>query len=105
LKILVIGDEDLSLPFRAAGCEAKIARDGKEGRKILLESIEEGYGIIFIAESIATGCMDVISQVSETKNLPLISIIPDVIRGEVGAAEERMRQLVKRAVGIELPEG
>ena len=106
LRILVIGDDDVSFPFRASGCEAKQAKNPEEGRKALIEAIEgkEEYGIIFIAESIARDCMDVISQISEAKSLPIVTIIPEILKVERGAAEERIRQMVKRAVGIELPE-
>ena len=104
LRILIIGDEDLSLPFRANGCEAKYVKNPQEAKKVLLESATDQYGIIFIAESIAKGCMDIISQTSEMKTLPIITIIPDLLREEKGAAEARIKQMVKRAVGIELPE-
>jgi len=105
LKILIIGDRDASFPFRASGCEARHVEDSKEGRKALFEAAEKGeYGIIFVAESIAKDCMDLISQLSETKSLPVITIIPDSLEVKKGAAEERIRQMVKRAVGIELPE-
>lgn len=103
LKILIIGDRDLSLPFRATGCEAKYAKDPQEGRKILLDSKDGEYGIIFIAESIAKECMDIISQISETRTLPVVTIVPEVLEVEKAAAEERIRQMVKKAVGIELP--
>jgi len=104
LKVLIISDEDVSLPFRANGCEARVVRDFKDARDILLNSVDKGYGIVLIAESIARGCMDIIAQISETKSLPVITIIPDLTGKGAGAAEERIRQLIKRAVGIELPE-
>ena len=102
LKILIIGNEDLSIPFRAVGCEAKYVENPEEGKKILFESAKQEYGIIFIAEFIAKECMDLISQISETRALPIVTIIPDTL--EKGVAEQRIRQMVKRAVGIELPE-
>lgn len=104
LNILIIGDRDLSLPFRAAGCQARYVEDPEQGRQVLLDSVNEDYGIIFIAESIATECMDVISQISETRTFPIVTIVPDITRIEEAAAEERIKQMVKRAVGIELPE-
>ncbi|MBE0477805.1 hypothetical protein IBX65_01630 [Candidatus Aerophobetes bacterium] len=104
LKILIIGDEDLSLPFRATGCEARYVENSREGRKVLLDSTNGEYGIIFIAESIAVECMDIISKITESKPLPIITILPDVLKEEKAAAEERIREIVKRAMGIELPE-
>ena len=104
LKILIIGNEDLSIPFRAVGCEAKYVKNPEEGKKILLESARQEYGVIFIAEFIAKECMNLISQISETRALPIVTIIPDTLEKEKGAAEQRIRQVVKRAVGIELPE-
>lgn len=103
-KILIIGDKDLSLPFRATGCEARQVKGPEEGRRVLLDSADNEYGIIFIAESIAQGCMDIISQISETKTLPIVTIVPEVLEVEKAAAEERIRQIVKRAVGMEIPE-
>lgn len=104
LKVLVIGNKDISLPFQANGCEARVAENSNEARNILLESIEKEYGIIFIADSIARECMDIITQISETRALPIITIIPELTGEGVGAAEQRIRQLIKKAVGIELPE-
>jgi len=104
LKILIIGNEDLSIPFRAVGCEAKYVESPEEGKKILFESVKQEYGIIFIAESIAKDCMDLISQISETRALPIVTIIPDTLGKEKGIAEQRIQKIVKRAVGIELPE-
>ena len=103
-KVLVISDEDVSLPFRANGCEARIAESLDEARDILIKSVEGEYGIIFIADSIARKCMDIITQVSEERALPIITIIPDLTGKGAGAAEDRLRQLIKRAVGIELPQ-
>lgn len=104
LKILIIGDEDLSLPFRTVGCEAKYAKDAEASKKILLESTtgDGGYGIIFIAESIAAGCMDTIEQIAEHHTLPVITILPDVLKEEKTVADERIQEIVKRAMGIEL---
>lgn len=104
MKVLIIGDRDISLPFRAAGIEANFAENVQEGRKILLEAIEKDYGIIFLVESIAQGSLDIIDRISETRSLPIITIIPDFGREMPRAAEERLRQLIRRAVGIELPE-
>jgi vacuolar-type H+-ATPase subunit F/Vma7 len=104
LKVLIIGDRDVSLPFRTMGIEANFAPSREEGRKILLEAIKKDYGIIFLVESIAQECLDIIAEISETRSLPVITIIPDLTREVPRAAEERLRQLIRRAVGIELPE-
>lgn len=102
LKVLVIGDEDVSLPFRAMGIQAAFASRPEQGRNILREAVEKDYGIIFIGESVARGCMDIVREVSENRTLPVITIIPDFTPGVEEAAERRLRELIRRAVGLEL---
>ncbi len=104
LKILVIGDEGVTLPFRAVGIEAVFADNFKVARQALFEAAKREYGIIFIAESVAQGCLDLIREISESKALPIITIIPDLLLKEKGAAEQRLQELIRKAVGMELPE-
>jgi V/A-type H+-transporting ATPase subunit F len=103
-KILAIGNQDFTLAFRAMGCTAHVVQSGEQGRDMLLTSLTQEYGIIFIAESIARLCMDDISQLSDTTSMPIVTILPDTFQEEKGAAETRIRQMVKRAVGIDLPD-
>ena len=101
---MVIGGRDFTLAFRAAGCQAQIVESGQQGRKALLNSLDKGYGIIFVAESIADLCVQDIANLNNSSSVPIVTILPDTFREEKGAAETRIRQIVKRAVGIDLPD-
>lgn len=103
-RVLIISDKDVSLPFRAMGIETSLVQNAEEGKKALLEAVNKGYGIIFLVESIARDLLNIIDQITENRNLPVITIIPGFGREVSKAAEERLRQLIKKAVGIELPE-
>jgi len=64
LKVLIIAEKETSLPFRGTGVEAIIPSSQAEEAKILRNSFRGDYGIIFVAESIAKRCLDVIEELS-----------------------------------------
>lgn len=104
LKMAVLGDKETSLLFLSMGLDLLICPHPQEGHSMLQEAFKKDYGIIFVAESIARECMDVIEGLSEKKILPIITIIPDFTRRFPRVAEARLRNLAKRAIGMELPE-
>ncbi|MCK4418519.1 hypothetical protein KAV79_01820 [Candidatus Aerophobetes bacterium] len=103
-KIALVADKHTSLPFLGVGINTVICEESKEVKKIFQELFEQDYGIIFITESLASKCLDVIEELSDKKPSLIITIVPDFGGGALGAAEQRLKNLIKKAVGMELPE-
>ena len=105
LKVAIIGDKQTSLPFLGIGVDAIISEEIEEARRKLRKLFEEDkYGIIIVTQSLAAKCLDLIEDLNERKSLPHITIIPDST-GEVSeVAKKRLRNLIRKAVGMELPE-
>lgn len=104
MKMAVLGDKETSLLFLSMGLDVLICPRSQEGRNMLQEAFKRDYGIIFVAESIARECMDIIEGLSEKKAFPVVTIIPDFTRRFPQVAEARLRSLIRRAIGMELPE-
>ena len=106
LKMIIIADRQTSLPFLGIGIDIVINEEIGGVRRTLHKLFgEEKYGIIFVTQSLAAKCLDLIEKLSEKKSSPLITIIPDS-RGEAsGIAEQRLGNLIRKAVGMELPSG
>ncbi len=104
LKMIIIADRQTALPFMGIGINIVINEE-MEGVKRTLHKLFEGekYGIIFVAQSLAAKCLDLIEELSEKKSFPLVTIIPDSRGGASGIAEQRLRNLIRKAVGMELP--
>ena len=104
LKMIIIADRQTSLPFLGIGIDIVINKE-TEGVKGTLRKLfeEEKYGIIFITQSLAAKCFGLIEELNEKKSFPIITVIPDS-RGEAsGIAEQRLSNLIRKAVGMELP--
>ena len=104
-KMVIIADRQTSLPFRGIGIDVIISEESEEVRRILQELFdEEKYGIIFLAQSLAMECLDLVEELSEKKTFPLITFVPD-FTGEFSiVTEQRLKNLIRKAVGIELPD-
>ena len=103
-KIALVADKHTSLPFLGVGINTVICEESKEVRRIFQKLFEQDYGIIFIAESLASKCLDIIEELSDKKPSLVITIVPDISEGVSGVAEQRLRNLIRKAVGMELPE-
>ncbi len=103
-KMIVVADRQTSLPFSGVGIDMLVNEEIEEVRGTIHKLFEEEkYGIIFIAQSLAAKCLDLIEELSEKKFFPLITVIPDC-KGEASKiAEQRLRNLIKKAVGMDLP--
>ncbi|MFQ6066896.1 MAG: V-type ATP synthase subunit F [bacterium] len=103
-KIAIIADKQTCLPFSGIGIEAVISQTSEEAGRVLRKLSEEGFEVIFISESLAANCVEVIEEISERKASLTITIVPDFTREFSGVAEKRLKNLIKKAVGMELPE-
>jgi len=104
LKIACIGDKETSLPFRGVGIDVVVCKKIEEAKEALQKLFQEDYGIVFITESLSAGCLDIIEELRKKRPLPVVTIIPDFLRKSPGMAKQRLRNWIKQAVGMELPE-
>ncbi len=96
VKIAVIGDGDTVLGFRLAGVhEAFEAYSPSEAEKILSKLLErEDVALILITDSLASGM-----KLPDVR-FPIILTVPD--RKSEGKGEERLMEIVRRAIGVEI---
>jgi V/A-type H+-transporting ATPase subunit F len=99
-KIAVIGDEDSILGFRALGVSVFPVRNGKEAEEALRRAARRDYAVIYITETYASEIIDVITEYSQ-EPLPVVLTIPDN-RGGQGAAMEKIRRTVEKALGADI---
>ncbi len=101
-KIAIVGDRDTVTGFRMVGVrESSIPTTPDEIRKALLDYFRDPQmGLIIITEPLAMEVEDTILELSESP-VPVILLIPDR-QGTTGAYETVLRELIRRAVGIEI---
>ena len=101
-KIAVIGDRDTVTGFRLVGVsECAIPKSPEETRSSLFQYFRDpGMGLIMITEPLAAEVEDTILELSQSP-VPVILLIPDR-DGTTGAYEVILKDLIRRAVGIEI---
>ncbi len=101
-KIAIIGDRDTVTGFRMVGVnESTVPKTPNEIRQALLNYFRNPQmGLIIITEPLASEIEDTILEMSEAP-VPVILLIPDR-QGSTGAYESVLKELVRRAVGIEI---
>jgi len=104
LKMAILADRRTSHIFHPLGIEVITCSEQEDGAGLLKDAYNRDYGIIFVAESIAQRCMDVIESLSGNKTSPVITIVPDSIGESPQVAEGRLKSLIRRAIGMELLE-
>ena len=98
-KIAAIGEHDIMLIFKAIGVDVFPIDTEEEAAAQVRKLAVEGYGIIFITETIAVKLDTIIKEYSN-KFLPSIVVIPGL--GERNNyAVSRLRQAIIKAVGID----
>jgi V/A-type H+-transporting ATPase subunit F len=101
-KIAVIGDRDTVTGLRMVGVhECYVPESPEATRKQLLRYFSDpDTGLILITEPVAQTIEDTILELSEAP-VPVIMLIPDR-DGTTGAYETVLKELIRRAVGIEI---
>ncbi|MHA2086213.1 MAG: V-type ATP synthase subunit F [Candidatus Thorarchaeota archaeon] len=101
-KIAVIGDQDTVTGFRMVGVNyCSIPKNPAETRRRLIEFFRDpATGLIMITEPLAETVEDTILELSEAP-VPVILLIPDR-HGSTGAYETLLKELIRRAVGVEI---
>lgn len=105
MKIAVVADEDTVLGLKLAGVnEAFIVNSPDEAeREVRTLSERSDIGLIIITEQIGSRIRKAISDVIK-KGIPIILEIPDKT-GPLRGAEDPIRELVKKAVGVDVKIG
>ena len=101
-KIAVIGDRDTVTGLRMVGTTQHfMPKSPEETRSKLLEYFRDPkMGLIIITEPLAKMVEDTILELSEA-HVPVILLIPDRY-GSTGEYETILKELIRRAVGIEI---
>ncbi len=101
-KIAVIGDRDTVTGFRLVGVsECSVPSSPEETREALYHYFRDPtMGLVMITEPLAAEVEDAIVELSQSP-VPVILLIPDR-DGTTGAYETVLKELIRRAVGIEI---
>lgn len=101
-KIVVIGDRDTVTGFKMVGAnECAIPTTPEETRSVLTRYFRDpDTGLIVITEPLAKPIEATVMELSEAP-IPVILLIPDR-EGSTGAYEDVLRELIRRAVGIDI---
>lgn len=97
--IVVIGNPEIVEPFRAAGAHVEVVYTEAESEEALTKHIKEGTRLIFLEEVYFKYNIKLIMENRE-KLFPTIIPIPG--RGAEGYALERLRLLIRKAVGADI---
>ncbi len=102
-KIAVLGGTDFVMPFSAMGLDTfAVAEDGQQAAETAKEIIEGKYGLVVVAENIATLTEEVFNTV-QNKVTPVIVVVPFTTE-PTGFATETLGQVLKMATGINILE-
>ena len=104
-KVLVIGNEETVLPFRAVGAEILVPAGGAEAESILQELESGDYGVIFLGEKIARDSARAVEALSKIGPPPIVTVMPEYPRTTGPTMSDAvLKDLIRQAVGIELPD-
>ncbi|MDD3777107.1 MAG: V-type ATP synthase subunit F [Actinomycetota bacterium] len=99
-KIAAIGENDIMLIFKAIGADVFPVSSYSQAAPKIKQAAQEGYGVIFITETMAAQLDDIIREYSD-KFLPSIVVIPGLGKRN-NYAIQRLRQAIIKAVGIDV---
>lgn len=99
-RIGVVGEKDSIMAFLALGMTVKAVDTPEEGARAIDTMARDGYGLIFVTETIAK---DIEETIDRYKNemLPAIILIPGS-KGSLGIGLAKIRDNVEKAVGVDI---
>ncbi|OGC42183.1 hypothetical protein A2Y85_01485 [candidate division WOR-3 bacterium RBG_13_43_14] len=97
--IAIIGDRETIMPFLATGARVVYTQKG-ESKKVMEDLISEGYKIIFFTENYIEELNDILIQY-RSQTVPCLIPVPTG-RGKTQLAVERIRGVIKKAVGADV---
>lgn len=101
LKIALLAEKEITFPFQAVGVETFLVEGGENLAQVWKKVLSQNYGLILISNRIASLMESFLDK--SPPDLPVILVLPDP-RGGEEVFQRRLRSLLRRAVGIELPE-
>lgn len=99
-NIAVIGDKESILGFSTIGIDIYECYDAEEIKSTIQELVDKNYAIIYITEQAEMKVSDFISKFQKLK-IPAIVTIPQN-SGNLKYGETRIKEMVQKAVGIEV---
>jgi V/A-type H+-transporting ATPase subunit F len=98
-SLAIIGEKETIMPFLATGARVVYLKKG-EGLTVVEDLIKEGVKIIFFTEEFIDELGDVLFHY-RTETFPCLIPIPSG-RGKTKLAIERIRGVIKKAVGADV---
>ena len=99
-KMAVIGDKDSVMLFKAVGIDVFYETDGEKANRQIKQLAREGYGVIYLTETLYPLCADA-SEPFKSEPYPAIIPIPDV-HGAPGTGIRNLKGYVETAVGVDI---
>jgi V/A-type H+-transporting ATPase subunit F len=99
-KIGVVGERDAVIAFLALGVTVKDVENPEEAMKAVDTMAREGYGLIFITETMAKDIKETIERY-KNEMLPAVILIPGS-QGSLGIGLASIRDNVEKAVGVDI---
>nr|WP_200796121.1 MULTISPECIES: V-type ATP synthase subunit F [Tissierellales] len=99
-KIGVVGEKDIVTAFLALGITIKPVENSGEAVKAVNNMAKDGYGLIFVTETMAQNMKETIERY-KSEMLPGIILIPGV-QGSLGIGLEAIKDNVEKAVGVDI---
>lgn len=99
-KICAIGDFETVSIFRSLGIQVFLIEEFGEAATVFDQVVREGYHVVFLTEKIAEQIPDALDKINLNWT-PMVVLIPDY-HGSTGYAFERVREVVKKAIGADI---
>lgn len=99
-KIAIVGDLTTVIAFRGLGLKVIVTEDPKEARQQVFDLAKHGVDLILVTEPLIQGAPE-IRERFQREFVPAILPIPSA-QGSSGYALHELREMVRRAVGIDL---
>ncbi len=99
-KIAFIGDIDTVLGFKALGVEVIVPKDDADAREQFKRLAKEETSVIMVTEDIADPIKEEIEDTMH-RAIPTVVVLPG-IQGSSRRGEETIRELIIKAVGVDL---
>ncbi len=99
-KVAFIGDADSVLGFRALGVETVVPENGDDARDHFQRLVKDRTSVIMITEDLMDDLHDEIEGTVHSA-IPSVVVLPG-IRGTQKRGEQTIRELIIRAVGVDL---
>lgn len=98
--VAIVGSRNVIMPFLATGARVVFIEKREDTLERVQDLIKEGQSIIFFTDDLTDYLQPVLEE-NRQKSLPCLVPIP-AGRGEVSKGTIRIRQIIKRAVGVDI---